>query len=142
MHSSRLTPCYRVIFMKSRILNHEYLFTAEMSFWVRLPFAAPAHLSERCPKRWPICATTVTRHLALLLISDGGPLLANLARHLLGNIFLTYDPCSRRPSAKFHATPSDGPSWLLFSSLPPLLIHIVDVFNNKLTNALKIENTF
>ena len=82
MHSSRLTPCYPVIFMKSRILNSEYLFTAEMCFWVRLPLAAPS-----AAKRWPTCATTVRRHLALLLISDGGPLLVNLARHLLANIF-------------------------------------------------------
>ena len=82
------------------------------------------------------------RHLALLLISDGGPLLVNLARHLLANIFLTSNPCSRRPSAMFHVTPRDDPSWLLFSSLPPLLIDIVDVFNYKLANGLKIENTF
>ena len=51
--------------------------------------------------------------------------------------WLGSDPYSRRPSAKFLATPRNDPSWLLFSSLPPLLIHIVDVFNYKLANALK-----
>ena len=83
------------------------------------------------------CSTTLlqrnglTPHLALLLITNGGPFLTSLTRQLPGKHSSYLHPYNHR-TCSFHATSRDSPfSAPLLGTFAPLIIHIVDFYLQK-----------
>ena len=81
------------------------------------------------------------RHLELLLITDGGPLLATLARELPENIHHIF---IHLVISYLHFSSNTVRLAILYSSsqtFPPLAVHIIDIFSAKMANTLKLKFT-